>query len=68
MHDVVIVGGGFAGVTAARESALRGRKTVLLEGRERLGGRTWSTDWDGTQDRSSAAPGCTGISRTPSRS
>ena len=49
MHDVVIVGGGFAGVTAARECALRGRKTVLLEGRERLGGRTWSTDWDGTQ-------------------
>ena len=49
MHDVVIVGGGFAGVTAARESALRGRRTVLLEGRERLGGRTWSTDWAGTQ-------------------
>ncbi len=49
MHDVVIVGGGFAGVTAARECALRGRKTVLLEGRERLGGRTWSTDWVGTQ-------------------
>ncbi len=49
MHDVVIVGGGFAGVTAARECALRGRKTVLLEGRERLGGRTWSTDWGSTQ-------------------
>ena len=25
MHDVIVVGGGFAGVTAARECALRGR-------------------------------------------
>ena len=49
MYDVVIVGGGFAGVTAARECALRGRTTLLLEGRERLGGRTWSTDWAGTR-------------------
>ena len=47
MHDVVIVGGGFAGVTAARECALRGRDVVLLEARDRLGGRTWSADWDG---------------------
>ena len=45
MHDVVVVGGGFAGVTAAREAALRGRSVVLLEARERLGGRTWRSDW-----------------------
>ena len=49
MHDVIVVGGGFAGVTAAREVALRGGSALLLEGRERLGGRTWSTDWDGTR-------------------
>jgi monoamine oxidase len=47
--DVIVVGGGFAGVTAARESALRGRRTLLLEARDRLGGRTWSTDWKGFQ-------------------
>jgi monoamine oxidase len=46
-YDVAVVGGGFAGVTAARECALRGRSVVLLEGRDRLGGRTWSADWDG---------------------
>jgi monoamine oxidase len=46
-HDVIVVGGGFAGVTAAREVALRGRSVLLLEARDRLGGRTWSTDWDG---------------------
>jgi pseudooxynicotine oxidase len=46
-HDVIVVGGGFAGVTAAREAALRGRSVRLLEARDRLGGRTWSADWDG---------------------
>ena len=46
-HDVIVVGGGFAGVTAAREAALRGRSVLLLEARDRLGGRTWSADWDG---------------------
>ncbi len=46
-YDVVVVGGGFAGVTAARECALRGRSVVLLEARDRLGGRTWSAEWDG---------------------
>ena len=44
---MIIVGGGFAGVTAARECAMRGRRTLLLEGRDRLGGRTWSARWDG---------------------
>jgi monoamine oxidase len=47
MHDVIVVGGGFAGVTAAREAALRGRSVLLLEARDRLGGRTWSAEWDG---------------------
>jgi monoamine oxidase len=46
-YDVAVVGGGFAGVTAARECALQGRRVVLLEARDRLGGRTWSADWDG---------------------
>jgi monoamine oxidase len=47
MRDVIVVGGGFAGVTAARECALRGRDTLLLEARDRLGGRTWSARWNG---------------------
>ena len=45
--DVVIVGGGFAGVTAARELSMRGRSAVLLEARDRLGGRTYTSDHDG---------------------
>jgi pseudooxynicotine dehydrogenase len=47
MNDVIVVGGGFAGVTAAREAALSGRSVLLLEARDRLGGRTWSADWHG---------------------
>jgi monoamine oxidase len=47
MHDVIVIGAGFAGVTAAREAALRGRSVLLLEARERLGGRTWSSQWQG---------------------
>jgi monoamine oxidase len=46
-YDVIVVGGGFAGVTAARECALRGRRVLLLEARDRLGGRTWSSAWNG---------------------
>jgi monoamine oxidase len=48
VRDVIVVGGGFAGVTAAREAALRGRSVVLLEARDRLGGRTWTSPWAGT--------------------
>jgi len=47
-HDVIVVGGGFAGVTAAREAALRGRSAILLEARDRLGGRTWRSEWRGS--------------------
>ncbi len=47
MHDVVVVGGGFTGVTAAREAASHGLDTVLLEGRDRIGGRTWTAPWEG---------------------
>jgi monoamine oxidase len=47
VYEVIVVGGGFAGVTAAREAVLAGRSVLLLEARDRLGGRTWTADWDG---------------------
>lgn len=40
-HDTIVIGGGFAGLVAARELSHAGRHVVLLEGRDRLGGRTW---------------------------
>lgn len=46
-YDVVIVGGGFAGVTAARELRQRGHRVLILEARDRLGGRTWVSEFAG---------------------
>ena len=48
-YDVVVVGGGFAGCTAARELQQAGYRTVLLEARDRLGGRTWTSTFAGKQ-------------------
>lgn len=45
--DVIVLGGGFAGVTAARDSGKNGYKTLVLEARDRLGGRTYTSDFAG---------------------
>jgi monoamine oxidase len=37
--DAVVIGGGLAGLTAARDLADRGKKVTLLEAHDRLGGR-----------------------------
>jgi hydroxysqualene dehydroxylase len=37
--DVIVVGGGFAGLAAATELASRGARVLVLEARDRLGGR-----------------------------
>ncbi|MGD9734970.1 MAG: flavin monoamine oxidase family protein [Solirubrobacterales bacterium] len=42
--DVVVVGAGFAGLTSARELSRRGYKTLQLEARDRIGGRTWTDE------------------------
>lgn len=46
-YDVIIVGAGFAGVTAARELKEKGLRSLILEARNRIGGRTWTTDFAG---------------------
>ena len=47
--DTLIVGGGFAGVSAARELTQLEENVVLIEARDRLGGRTWTSDFEGHQ-------------------
>ena len=44
-YDVVVIGGGFAGVSAARDCCENGYKTLLLEASNRLGGRAFTADF-----------------------
>ena len=44
--DCVVVGGGFAGLAAADVLAERGQRVVVLEARERVGGRTATVTLD----------------------
>ncbi len=46
-RDVVIVGAGPAGLTAARELKKAGLSVAVLEARDRVGGRTWTDTIDG---------------------
>ncbi|MCE0763275.1 FAD-dependent oxidoreductase [Pseudonocardia kujensis] len=48
-YDVIVVGAGFAGAAAARECATRGLRTLVLEGRDRIGGRTWTSRFSNGQ-------------------
>jgi monoamine oxidase len=40
--DVVVIGAGFAGLVAARELGRAGLEVLVLEARDRVGGRTWT--------------------------
>ena len=48
-YDVIVVGGGFAGITVARDLSRTGRRVLLLEARNRLGGRTFTSQFAGHQ-------------------
>jgi monoamine oxidase len=43
--DVAIVGGGAAGIAAAREARERGMTSLILEASDRIGGRALTIDW-----------------------
>jgi monoamine oxidase len=45
--DVIVLGAGFAGIAAARELAEAGTRVVVLEARDRIGGRTWFKEMPG---------------------
>jgi monoamine oxidase len=76
--DVAVIGGGLAGLVAARELAKAGVSPVVLEARDRVGGRTLNADlgdgrvveiggqWVGpTQDRVTALAAELGIGTFP---
>jgi monoamine oxidase len=45
--DAIVVGGGFAGVRAARDLGDAGHSVLLVEARDRLGGRVWTRPFAG---------------------
>ncbi|MHA7961211.1 flavin monoamine oxidase family protein [Streptomyces sp. L500] len=47
--DVIVIGAGFAGATAARELAAKGLRVRVLEARGRVGGRVWTSTFAGEQ-------------------
>ena len=76
--DVVVVGAGLAGLTAARRLVTAGRSVVVLEARDRVGGRTLNHDIGGgkivevggqfvgpTQDRILSLADELGVARFP---
>ncbi|MGH6696276.1 flavin monoamine oxidase family protein [Sphingopyxis sp.] len=46
-YDVIVIGAGFAGLTAARELKQQGYRVLVLEARDRIGGRTYTDDFAG---------------------
>lgn len=42
--DLLVVGAGIAGLSAARYATAQGLRVVVLEARERVGGRIWTSD------------------------
>lgn len=46
-YDVIVIGAGYCGLSAARNAAIEGLRVLLLEGRDRIGGRSWSSNIGG---------------------
>jgi monoamine oxidase len=46
-YDTIVVGAGLAGLIAARELRAKGRQVLVLEARDRIGGRTWTDTFNG---------------------
>lgn len=57
---VIIVGAGMAGLAAARQLMQLGHRVVVLEGRNRAGGRVWTKQMSGIDPETGVAHGAVG--------
>lgn len=48
-YDAIVIGAGFAGASAARSLTSKGLKVLVLEARNRIGGRVWTSTFAGEQ-------------------
>ena len=49
VRDVAVIGAGLSGLAAARRLHAAGRDVIVLEARDRVGGRTYSVDFGGAR-------------------
>ncbi|CAM1503550.1 Fc.00g011410.m01.CDS01 [Cosmosporella sp. VM-42] len=55
-YDCIVVGAGYAGLVAAKTLADSGKQVLILEARNRVGGRAWTKEYaDGTYEDYGAA-------------
>ncbi|KAL3441115.1 hypothetical protein BJX65DRAFT_322611 [Aspergillus insuetus] len=47
VYDAIVIGAGYAGLLAVRDLTLQGYSVLLLEARDRIGGRTYSVKHNG---------------------
>ncbi|MCA6519756.1 MAG: FAD-dependent oxidoreductase, partial [Pseudanabaena sp. M110S1SP2A07QC] len=41
-QQIIVIGAGIAGITAAKKLQAQGYRVIILEGRDRIGGRIWT--------------------------
>ena len=46
IYDVIVIGAGMSGIAAADKLDSQGFDVLVLEARDRIGGRTWTMYWD----------------------
>lgn len=65
--DVIVVGAGYAGLACARALVAAGRQVLVLEGRDRVGGRCWNQSLPAPWDRYVVEGGAEFIGPTQTR-